>query len=238
MKRNFFLCASAYLLLAVVTTSSVLTSTLAKYISATDTVSTNARVAAFDVGEVKHSGFGNNEMLYYHKKNPEQMSGYWIEARNNSEVTVRAKLRFYNVLRDNGTIAANYNWTSSPGSRRMLLNNINIFNGSAPTPAIANWASGQVNTAYPRIRNVRTANASGTAYSSTARQYYNATTGVNEGAIVQPGETIRFYFDISHELIRNGTTATNTQTVDDFNGDGTYDAVFRINFDIIATQVD
>ena len=204
-----------------------------------------ARIAAFDISDVKHAGFGDGELLYFHKGNTPQNTLY-IEAKNNSDVTVRAKLRFFNVLRDNGNVATSgYNWWSSPNHRRMLLDNVNIFNGTAPAVARANSLSGTTtvnnNTAYPRIRNVRTANTSGTAYGSAAPQYYyfNTSAPGNEGAIVAPGETIRFYFDISHELYRQGMSPdTNIHNVDDYAGDGTFDAVFRLNFDIIATQVD
>jgi hypothetical protein len=210
--------------------------------------SATAQIAAFDIGEVKHAGFGQNEMLYYHKAFAEEISGYYIEAKNTSEVTVRAKLRFFNVLRDNGVIAAGYNWWSTPGHRRMLFDNINIFNGNAPATARANTQDGNgnaslhINTAYPCIHNVRTANAGGAVYAATAPQYYNAAAGENEGALVQPGETIRFYFDISHELLWGYTMSdgrnVDIQDMDDFSGRGPLDAVFSINFDIIATQID
>ena len=214
----------------------------AKYIANAQGNAT-ARIAAFDISGVKHSGFGKDELLYYHKAYTAQQTNYYIEAKNNSEVTVRAKLRFFNVLRDDGTIASGYNWWLSPDHRRMLLDNVNIFNGTAPPAARANTWNGSAlvngNTAYPRIRNVRTANASGTAYSPTAPQYYNATAGANEGACMEPGETVRFYFDLSHELYRQGMSPdTNIHTIDDYAGDGTFDAVFRINFDLIATQID
>ena len=58
---------------------------------------------------------------------------------------------------------------------------------------------------------------------------------------MQPNDTIRFYFDLSHELHRDVNDNSNASMIknkDDFDGDGTWDAVFRINFDLIATQVD
>ena len=232
----------------------------AKYV-AQGTGSGTGRVAAFDIRVDKIENFGHNAMLYWHKGS--QRSGtalanvptvsitdrlYFIEATNASEVTVRVKLRFFNVLRDNGTIAAGYQWYTDPGSRRMVppnsityyLSGWNAPNSEANRRTAADGTTVNNNTAFPRFGNLRTANTSGTFYANTDRRFYNAATAT-EGAVMQPNETIRFYFDLSHELHRDANDSSSGSLIknkDDFDGDGTWDAVFRINFDLIATQID
>jgi hypothetical protein len=63
---------------------------------------------------------------------------------------------------------------------------------------------------------------------------------------MQPGETIRFYFAILPEMngpnninnIRSYHDFSGNHRNNDISGDARYNAVSRINFDIIATQVD
>ena len=63
---------------------------------------------------------------------------------------------------------------------------------------------------------------------------------------MQPGEAIRFYFSILPEMngphsinnIRNHHDFSGNRRSNNTAGDARFNAVSRINFDIIATQVD
>jgi len=203
-----------------------------------------ARIAAFDVDVVALGGFGDDHLLYFHKAhNPGDGPSYFIEATNNSEVTVRVRLRFYNVLQNNGsiTVPTNFQWWNN-AHRREFPMNTNMLN--AGTPATARTTDA---TPHPRIGRIRTANTAGVMFAPSDRQFYaaGALGTIHEGAVMQPGETIRFYFNILPELngpnninnIRNHDDFSGNRRNNDIGGDGRYDAVFRINFDLVATQV-
>lgn len=202
-----------------------------------------ARIASFDI--ISSTGsFGTDAMIYFHK----QFAGdtgyvFRIDITNTSEVAVRLQLRFYNVFQNDGTYASNFNWTNA--SHRRLLNfpvtnSIpNIFNtdasgnGTRPTVGIA-----YSTTHYPRISFVRTADLGDTDYPNTDRRYYSLTSG-QEGPLVLPGETIRIKLGLHGQFYRSGTTTNiHEHNVTGTTQDAQHNAVFRINYDIIATQVD
>ncbi|MCL2445870.1 MAG: hypothetical protein FWD06_03770 [Oscillospiraceae bacterium] len=222
----------------------VVPNTIARYVSVAQ-AEAQARMAGFDI-DVVEIGFGGSQMLYFTRSSPQSESLFFIEAVNNSEVTVRARLRFYNVLANNGsnTVApANFQWWNN-NHRRALPAVASMFNaGTPPTSRTTDTLP------HPRIGRIRTADTSGVFFDATDRQFYaTGTLGtILEGAVMQPGEAIRFYFSILPEMdgphtinnIRNHHDFSgNRRTPHDNSGDARYNAVSRINFDIIATQVD
>jgi len=219
----------------------VVPNTLARFVSVGQ-ADAAARIAAFDIDIIEIGGFGGNQLLYFHKAFAEEEPSFYIEAVNNSEVTVRARLRFYNVMQNNGTIIEGFQWWNND-HRREFPAHIGMFNNGNPITSRTTYT-----TPHPRIGRIRTADTSGVLFEPTDRQFYaTGTLGtIHEGAVMQPGEAIRFYFTVLPEL--NGPHGINNiRNHDDFSGnrrnnaiagDGRYDAVFRINFDIIATQVD
>jgi len=195
-----------------------------------------SRIAAFDIDVVEIGGFG--DLLYFHKvDNPAaDEHAFFIEAVNNSETTVRVRLRFFNVRQNNGTIITeNFQWWNN-AHRRALPVDIAMFNTNNPPTSNTTNAN-----PHPRIGGIRTADTSGQLFDPTDRQFYAAANAgalgtIQEGAIMQPGEAIRFYFNILPEI--NGpNNINNIKNHDDFSGNALFNAVFRINFDLIATQV-
>lgn len=222
----------------------VVPNTLARFTS-TAQADAAARVAAFDIDVVEIGGFDGSQLLYFTRSSAQQEHTFFIEAVNNSEVTVRARLRFYNVLRNDGSNTAppaNFQWWNL-NHRRQITAQTSMFNSGTPITSRTTDTH-----PHPRIGIIRTADTSGVFFDPTDRQFYaTGTLGtIHEGAVMQPGEAIRFYFSILPEL--NGPhNINNIRSHNDFSGNrrnnataGTalFNAVSRINFDIIATQVD
>ena len=213
IRKPYPLFATLILLLtiAVVVTTPI---ALSKYV-ATGTGSAKARIAKFDV---QHTGqnvsFGTDVMIFWHSQ--------WCGApgyvftvngiKNTSEVTVRAKFRFYNVFQDNATYADNFDWTN-PAHRRPLRATDDYY-GAYPG----------INT-EPRIYMWTT---DGKTYSTTPGQ---------EGVVLQPGDSMNLQWAMSGEKYRSSTT-TNTAAALDTAGDFSVDWAYRVNYDIITTQID
>ena len=208
-------------------------SVLARYRSVAQGVAAS-RIAAFDIDVVEIGGFG--DMIYFHKAdNPENGHEFFIEAVNNSETVVRVRLRFFNVLQNNGNVITNdFQWWNNE-HRRMVPAVAGMFNDG--TPPTSNTT---LDNPHPRIGGIRTADTAGQFFVQSDRQFYAATdlglAHIFEGAIMRPGEAIRFYFNILPEI--NGpNNINNIKNHDDFSGNALFNAVFRINFDLVATQI-
>jgi len=218
----FTVCAAA-LVLAVVSTAAV-SGTLGKY-AAAGKGEAQARIAKFDVEVTENQYYGENVVYYWHKAlYTDQGWGMYLTVKNNSEVTLRVQLRFYNVLQDNAKVAAGFQWTNTGHRREWPAAGVSYHNA---------WNA--ISDTYPRFR-VRSFSAADAPYPPAHALYYSTAAG-QEGVVLPPQESVLLGWNVSGELYQAGT-ATNVAVIDDTAGDGTLDRAFRINYDIIATQVD
>lgn len=229
--RAVWLCALALMVLAVLT----MPLAVSRYV-ATGTGSAKARIAAFDVECPAHPSTGQKTLMFVSKHTAGTKKDAWyfgVKVKNTSEVTVRVQLKFYNVRQDDATIPASFDWTN-PNHRRLFTSTVGygasgVWQSVGYTPLFRiqayeeNWTTGVPLTDH-RV------------YSTTAGQ---------EGSLLHPDEEVMLRWYVSDEKYA-GTDAVhnanypNTNVYDIFDriGDGSVDAAFRINYDIIATQVD
>jgi hypothetical protein len=198
---------------------------LARYISQ-NTVTATVRAGNFRLGN-HYANFGSNTMIYWHREffgAPYNNQPTWrpldfrIYATNESEVAVNMQLRFYTVVQHNAANWPSFSWSNTTHRREIPFG----VAGAGQTnfePA---------NNTNPRIGFVR-------AYSITTPARGTILYEPDVGVLVHPGERIEFIWSlISHVNYPGGDTR---HMMDDTQGRGDINTVFRINYDIIATQV-
>lgn len=249
------------------TVAAVLTMPLAvsKYV-ATGQASATARIAAFDsITSTKY--WGSDAMVYWHKLFLNQGSPtyhlgreaeLYIYATNESEVAVTMEPVFYNVRQpygtpySHGTIGRRPSATGTPDfswsnalHRQPLIFEFAHKNPDFPpfeheTLLIGGMRASAVdsngNLTGPRLDDV--------AYRGEDLFFGEDALGGIKLPIVKPGETMAFVFTLHGSWARRGfSAAQGTLPRQDYNMLGTqdasvYNAVFRLNYDIITTQVD
>ncbi|MDR0532109.1 MAG: hypothetical protein LBG83_08605 [Oscillospiraceae bacterium] len=185
-----------------------------------------AHIAKFDLEATNNEYFGN-ECVYYM---PVANNGWgmYIAVQNRSEVRVRVHLRFYNVLQDDATVASSFNWLNSSHRRECPPSGTNYYNAYNAATATA-----------PRFQ-VKSYSAINAPYASTDARYYSTASGsegVELAPVGQAGDSVLLGWNLDGILYKTGTTDT-VNNYSDTASDGTLDRAFRINYDIIATQID
>jgi len=203
MKPNRFLRAAAVLLIITLPTFAFMSTTMARYTARAQMLAT-ARVAGFDVQATPYN-FGTDHMVYFHPRTRSHMGSptnyftvssnwpygvHWarnfsyyeqtfrIDITNTSQVSVRLRPEFFNILHGNAT----------PGARTPIGHH--RLGGN---PALLH----SVHTA-PRIVNVHSYPA------RTAQQgNYGGPNHHAEGVFAAPGDTVRFYWDLEAHTYRH-----------------------------------
>jgi len=225
MKTNRILRSAGVLLLVTVLTSALWSGmTMARYTARTN-VQASARVARFGIGNYA-ANFNNRSMIYWHRGFYGAMAGglptwnpgldFRMNATNESEVAVNMRVRFFTTIQHNAVNWPNFDWQSTQHRREIEYGIAGVGTGF---PDIVNPTGTD-----PRIGWLR-------AYVNGVQREYV----YNVGVFVAPGETVQFAWSLVGHTRFEGTER---QWINDFDGRGQINIVFRINYDIIATQVD
>ncbi|MCL2530791.1 MAG: hypothetical protein FWE40_01375 [Oscillospiraceae bacterium] len=227
-KANWFLRIAVLLLVLTVPSFAFLHSTMARYTTRA-TVEFEARVAAFEVRSTPVN-FGTNRMVYFHRRTRSHLSrpinfynlhvdfepytsqSFRVDVTNTSQVSVRMRLEFFNLLHDNATPGANTRvphlpagqpWNNRPANDHLEVRIVNV-------------------RSYPP----RTA----------AQGNYGGAGHHADGVYVAAGGTVRFYWDLQVYTYRH--TIADKYGNDHVNARGWLNGAFRITYNIIAVQVD
>ncbi|MCL2195479.1 MAG: hypothetical protein FWB76_05950 [Oscillospiraceae bacterium] len=232
MKRNILLRVAVLLLALTVPSFALFTHTMARYTTLA-AATYQARVAAFEVRSTPVN-FGTNRMVYLHRRtrshlgrptnhynmhvdfHPYTSQSFRIDVTNTSQVSVRMRPEFFNLLHDNATV----------GARRRIPHQ----------PQGEDWDYREaLDHLEPRIVNVR----SYPARTETQGNYGGGIGHNDAGVYVAAGASVRFYFDLQVHTSRHtydwvkfwGNQA-------EFDANSWVNGAFRIAYDIIAVQVD
>jgi len=203
-----------------------------------------ARMAGFDV-ESTPMNFGTNRMVYFHRRTRSHLgrptghyrltvasyggvSSPWqgfggpgtnlyeqfrIDITNTSDVTVRMRPEFFNVL----------DHYARPGVVRTRVPHHRY--GQPTNPYMSHD--------MPRIVNVRSDNVSPAISGGST---YGGTNHNEDGVLVNPGGTVRFYWELEAHSDRHLFVCRWGNS--DLAAFGWLNHAFRINYDIIAVQID
>jgi len=246
MKKSPFLRVASVLWAAAVLSLAFYGVTLARYVARAD-VNAAAQIAGFDVQSTPVN-FGTNRMVYLHRRTRSHMgrpTGHYqltvasygavdppwqgrggpgtnlnrstspheyfrIDVTNTSDVAVRMRPEFFNVLDHH----------ARPGARTRVPHH---RLGQPTNPYMSHY--------MPRIVNVRSYPAR-----TAAEGNYGGPNHTADGVFVAPGDTVRFYWELEAHTDRHNVVDKYGNSV--VEARGWLNHAFRINYDIIAVQVD
>jgi|GEM_PF-1658018 len=262
MRINRFLrVASGFLIIAMLGLP-FLGTTMARYTAQTD-ARASARVAGFGITSRPYN-FGTNRMVYFHRRTRSHLGRptnhytanfnygttpwtmisatnlgetFRIDVTNTSEVAVRMRPEFFNVFSHGShsravlppstlpAASANPPGVGTPVTRVHFPHHRQLgpaLPANHDAPRIVNVRSGAVTPAVP----------GGSTYGVAVATHHP------DGVFVLPGGTVRFYWEIQAHTYRHTIVDKYGNTHATREARGWLNNAFRINYDIIATQVD